>query len=113
MAFARKDRLPGRALTAWLGEANWDVTAHHSLFGRVENLANDELFPASTDPLHDVRFRVTRAELGYAYRLKLVGPVSAAIGGSGFVIAKPDALDAAYGKTPAGWTGFVKLSLGG
>ena len=111
--FAVKNRLPGRALTAWLGEANWDLTAHHSIFGRVENVANDELFPAPTDPLHDAKFRVTRAELGYAYRLKLVGPVSAAIGGNGFVVAKPSALDAAYGKTPVGWTGFIKLSLGG
>lgn len=111
--FAVKNRLPGRALTAWIGEANWDVSVHHSVFGRVENLANDELFPDPVDPLHDRKFRVTRAELGYAYRLKLVGPLEAAIGGSGFVIAKPSALDAAYGKSSAGWTGFVKLSLGG
>ena len=105
--------MPGRSLTAWLGEANWDIGAHHSVFGRVENLANDELFPNPIDPLHDRKFRVTRAELGYAYRLRLVGPIEAAIGGSGFVIAKPSALDTAYGKSPAGWTGFVKLSLGG
>lgn len=111
--FAVKNRVPGRALTAWLGEANWDISAHHSVFGRVENLANDELFPDPIDPLHDRKFRVTRAELGYAYRLKLVGPLEAAIGGSGFLIAKPAALDTAYGKSPAGWTGFIKLSLGG
>ena len=111
--FGMKNRLPGRALTAWLAEANWDLTDHHSLFGRLENVANDELFPDPIDPLHDRKFRVTRAELGYAYRVKLLGPLEAAIGGSGFVIAKPDALDAAYGKAPAGWTGFIKLSLGG
>lgn len=111
--FAVKNRLPGRSLTAWLGEANWDIDDHHSVFGRVENLTNDELFPDPQDPFHDRPFRVTRAELGYAYRLKLIGPLEAAIGGSGFLIAKPAALDAAYGKSPAGWTGFVKLSLGG
>ena len=111
--FGMKNRLPGRTLTAWLAEANWDVTDHHSVFGRVENVANDELFPGPLDPLHDRKFRVTRAELGYAYRIKLLGPLEAAIGGSGFVIAKPSALDAAYGKSPTGWTGFVKLSLGG
>jgi hypothetical protein len=111
--FAVKNRLPGRSLTAWLGEANWDIDDHHSVFGRVENLTNDELFPDPQDPLHDRPFRVTRAELGYAYRLKLVGPLEAAIGGSGFLIAKPAVLDAVYGNSPAGWTGFVKLSLGG
>ena len=111
--FAIKDRLPGRALTAWLGEANWDLSAHHSVFGRVENLANDELFPDPLDPLHDRTFRVTRAELGYAYRLPIGDRASVALGGTGFVIAKPAALDAAYGKAPAGWTGFIKVSLGG
>ncbi|WP_240047578.1 hypothetical protein [Sphingomonas panacisoli] len=111
--FSSKDRLPGRTLTAWIGEANWDLGDHHSLFGRIENVANDELFPDHADPLHDRPFRVTRGELGYAYRLKLFGPVEAAVGGSGLVIGKPRALDGAYGRSPAGWTGFVKLSLGG
>jgi hypothetical protein len=110
--FAAKNRLPGRALTAWFGEANWDLSKHHSLFGRLENVANDELFPDPADPLHDRPFRVTRVEAGYAYRIKLPGPFGLAIGGSGFVTAKPAALDAAYGKSPLGWTAFAKLSLG-
>ena len=111
--FSAKNRLPGRTLTAWIGEANWDLGAHHSLFGRIENVANDELFPNPADPLHDRPFRVMRGELGYAYRVKLIGPLEAAIGGSGFVVGAPRALDGAYGKSPTGWTGFVKLSVGG
>ncbi|MES2097396.1 MAG: hypothetical protein V4459_11625 [Pseudomonadota bacterium] len=110
--FSAKNRLPGRTLTAWFGEANWDLDTHNSLFGRLENVANDELFPNALDPLHDRPFRITRAEAGYAYRIKLPGPFRLAIGGSGFVTAKPAALDAAYGKSPLGWTGFMKLSLG-
>ena len=43
--FSAKNRLPGRTLIAWIGEANWDLGEHHSLFGRLENVANDELFP--------------------------------------------------------------------
>ncbi len=113
VGYGVKNRLPGRALSAWLGEANWDIGRHHSVFGRVENLANDELFPNPLDPLHDRKFRVTRAELGYAYRIPVGDKASIALGGTGFVIAKPAALDAAYGKLPAGWTGFVKVSLGG
>ncbi|MDB5677922.1 hypothetical protein, partial [Sphingomonas bacterium] len=111
--FSAKNRLPGRTLTAWIGEANWNLGAHHALFGRLENVANDELFPGPADPLHDRPFRITRGEIGYAYRLKLIGALNAAIGGSGFLTDKPRALDAAYGRSPAGWTGFVKLSLGG
>jgi len=110
-AFAAKDRVPGRTLTAWLGEVNWDLTKHHTLFGRIENVANDELFPDHADPLHDVAFRVTKVQAGYAYRLPL-GPVNLALGGTLSAFAKPDALDAAYGKSPLGYTVFAKFSLG-
>lgn len=112
-AVAIKNRMPGPALTAFLGEANWDISKRHSLFGRVENLANDELFPNPLDPLHHRIFRVTRAELGYVYRVPLSDKAELAIGGTGFVVATPRALDGAYGRTPAGFTTFVKLSLGG
>src|SRR3546814_2450040 len=59
LAFSAKNRLPGRTLTAWLAEANWDIDRHHSLFGRIENVANDELF-GEGDPLHGRAFRVDR-----------------------------------------------------
>ena len=111
--FSAKNRLPGRTLTAWIGEANWDLGEHHcAVRARSRTSRTTNCFPTPPTRLHDRPFRVTRGELGYAYRLKLIGPVEAAIGGSGFLIAKPAALDAAYGKSPAGWTGFIKLSLG-
>src|SRR3546814_7453906 len=53
LAFSAKNRLPGRTLTAWLAEANWDIDRHHSLFGRIENVANDELF-GEGDPPHEI-----------------------------------------------------------
>jgi hypothetical protein len=111
VAFSAKDRLPARTLTAWLGEVNWDLSRHHTLFGRVENVNNDELFPDHADPLHDVPFRVTKFQAGYAYRLPL-GPVNLALGGTASAFAMPAALDAAYGKSPLGYTVFAKVSLG-
>ena len=111
LGFAAKDRVPGETLTAWVGEANWDLSKHHSLFGRIENVANDELFPDHADPLHDARFRVTRFEGGYAYRVPL-GPAELALGGSLAAYAKPKALDGAYGKAPVSATLFARLSLG-
>lgn len=111
LAFSNKDRAPGRSLTAWLGEANWDIDARNSLFGRVENVANDELFPDHDDPLHDRPFRITKFQLGYARRIP-VGPFELALGGSAAAYAKPDALDAAYGDNPWGYTLFAKFSLG-
>ena len=91
---------------------NWDLDDHHTLFGRVENVKNDELFSDHDDPLHDVPFRVTKFQAGYAYRLPLTGPLNLALGGSIAAFDKPRALDAAYGKNPIGATVFARLSIG-
>ena len=110
-AFSAKQRVPGDTLTAWLGEVNWDLDRHNSLFGRVENVANDELFPNPLSPLHDVTFRVTKFQAGYARHLPL-GPFDLALGGSVNTYAKSVALDAAYGSNPMGYTLFARVSLG-
>jgi hypothetical protein len=112
-AFSSKRRVPGRALTAWLGEANWNIDAHHTVFGRVENVANDELFPDPAHPLHDETFRITKLQVGYAYRLALPdSPVRLALGGTISAFAKPAALNPYYGNNPLGFALFAKLSLG-
>jgi hypothetical protein len=110
-AFSAKNRIPGATLTAWLAEANWDITQRHSVFGRFENAENDELFPDHDDPLHDQAFRVSKFQAGYAYTLP-VGPFGLSLGGSLAAFAKPDALDAVYGDNPLGYTLFAKLTLG-
>jgi hypothetical protein len=110
-AFSAKDRHPGAALTAWLAEANWEVTRRHTLFGRFENVANDELFPDHADPLHDVKFRVSKLQAGYAYTLP-AGPFALSVGGTAATFFKPTALDAHYGDQPMDYTVFAKLTLG-
>jgi hypothetical protein len=111
-AWGLKDHRPGRALPALLAEASWEIGRHHALFGRVEHVANDELFPVETDPNHGRVFHVTKAEGGYAYRLPIAGPFGVAIGGTIAGFAKPTALDGAYGRAPVGWTLFSKFVLG-
>jgi len=110
-AWSVKDREPGRALSAWLAEATYELTPRHAIFGRVENVANDELFPDHDDPRHDRAFRVTKAEAGYAYRLPIAGPFGVALGGTVAAYAKPRALDAVY-DDPVSWTLFAKFALG-
>jgi len=112
LAFSAKNRIPGDTLTAWLGEVNWDLSDHHSLFGRIENVANDELFPDPAHPLHDRVFRVTKAEAGYAWRTPLTDNVNLALGGTVMAYAKPAALAPYYGGAPLGFTLFARLSLG-
>lgn len=111
LAFSAKNRMPGPVLTAWLGEANWKPGGRHNLFGRVEVVQNDELFPDHSHPLHDRIFRVAKFEGGYAYRIPLTHEVDLALGGSVMTYARPAALDPYYGK-PVGFTAFAKLSLG-
>ncbi len=112
VAFAAKDRRPGPTLTAFLTEANWNIDDHNTVFGRIENVRNDELFPDELDPLHEVPFRVTKFQAGYAYRVPLSGPLNLALGGTVSAFAKPSALGTAYGKNPMGFTLFAKFSLG-
>ncbi|MGD9812242.1 MAG: hypothetical protein AB7U35_13080, partial [Sphingobium sp.] len=112
-AFSAKNRDPGDTLTAWLAEANYDLSNHHKLFARVENVKNDELFPDHADPLHDTPFRVTKLQGGYAWTTPLGGgPFNLSVGGSVSAYIKPHALDAAYGAHPWGYTVFTRLSLG-
>jgi hypothetical protein len=112
IAFSAKNRDPGRTLTAFLAEANWDIDDHHTVFGRIENVKNDELFPDDLNPLHEVPFRVSKFQAGYAYRLPVGDKLNLALGGSVSTFATPAALNAAYGKHPVGATVFAKLSLG-
>lgn len=112
-AFSAKNRDPGDTLTAWLAEANYDLSEHHKLFARAENVKNDELFPDHADPLHDRAFRVTKLMGGYAWTTPLgKSPFNFTIGGSASTYFKSDALDAAYGRNPWGYTLFTRLSLG-
>ncbi len=112
-AFSSKNRSVGPVLTAWLAEANWDVTAHHSLFARFENVKNDELFPNPASALHGQPFRVSKFQLGYAWNTPIgSGPIRLSLGGSLSAFAKPVALDTAYGRNPMGYTLFARFSLG-
>lgn len=111
-AWALKDRLPGKALSAFLAEATYDITPRHVVFGRAENVANDELFPDEASPLHDREFRVTKLEAGYAYRLPIASPLELALGGTVAAYVKPRALNPAYGDAPVSWTLFTRLAVG-
>ena len=110
-AFSSKKRVPGDTLTAWLAEANWNLDEHNTLFGRFENVANDELFPDHHDPLHDQTFRVSKFQLGYARRIPIDG-MELALGGSVSAYAKPDALTPYYGRSPLGYTLFLWINFG-
>jgi hypothetical protein len=114
VAFSAKKRDDAATVTAWLAEAHWAIDDRHNVFARVENVANNELFPDHSDPLHDQTFRVSKFQLGYAWQTPLNDDESLnlALGGSVAAYAKPDVLDAVYGKSPLGATIFARITLG-
>jgi hypothetical protein len=115
--YSRKDVRPGRVLPAWLVEATWAMTPRHAIFGRFENVANDELFEREEQlgldpPLAGEIFRVSKVTIGYAYTLPLGKTFAVALGAAASAYAKSARLDAAYGRNPHSLTVFAKLMLG-
>lgn len=116
-AYSRKAITPGRVLPAWLVEATWAVTPRHAVFGRFENVRNDELFEREeqlgiAEPLAGRPFRVSKLTAGYAYTLPLGRNFAVALGAAASAYAKSPALDDAYGRDPHSVTVFAKLMLG-
>ena len=109
--WSRKDRLPGRVLDAWFLESTADLDTRNAVFGRVEQVENDELFDHHM-AMGEQSFRATKFAVGYAHTIPLGAIAGLSLGGSVMAYAKDDALDAAYGKAPKGFTLFAKLSLG-
>jgi hypothetical protein len=115
--YSRKDARPGRVLPAWLAEATWAITSRHAIFGRFENVANDELFEREEQlglapPLAGETFRVSKFTAGYAYTLPLGKSFAVALGAAVSAYAKSAQLYAAYGRNPHSLTVFAKLMLG-
>ena len=109
LAYAIK-QIDGHATHAVFAEANFDISDRHAVFGRVENVENEELFVAPS-LLAGPAYRVTKATLGYGYTIP-IGAVALTLGGSASAYAIPAALDAPYGRAPKSFTLFAKLALG-
>jgi hypothetical protein len=116
-AYSRKAIRLGRVLPAWLAEATYAITEHHAVFGRFENVRNDELFEREeqlgiAEPLAGQPVRVSKFTTGYAYTLPLGKIFAVALGAAASAYAKSSELEAAYGRNPHSLTLFAKLMLG-
>ncbi|PXA85614.1 hypothetical protein DMC47_37030 [Nostoc sp. 3335mG] len=116
-AYSRKAATGDRVLPAWLLEGTWAITRRHAVFGRFENVLNDELFEREeqlgiSEPLIGEPFRVSKFTAGYAYTLPLGKSLAVALGAAASAYAKSDRLDEAYGRNPHSLTIFAKLMLG-
>lgn len=100
------------ALTTTRGEVSWRVGGDDVLFGRVEKLTSDEVFPDQGGPVLERAFRVTKLQAGYARHVAVSEDVSLTVGGSAAAFSTPDLLDGSYGDDRVGYTVFARINLG-
>jgi len=98
-------RLPG-----WLLESTLVAHEQHTVFGRFEQVDNDELFH-DDEPFAGQTFRVRKLTLGYIYDFAKTGQVAWGIGGLVGLYDAPYALDSVYGKHPTSTMVFLQGRL--
>jgi hypothetical protein len=109
LAWGENSNSPGKTLDAFMLESavSWD---RHTVFGRAENVAKDELF-TQPDPLAGRSFHVSKLSLGYVYDFPLSDHLKLGLGALGSVYALPNALDPAYGNSPTSFMLFARMKL--
>lgn len=110
LAWGRNDADPGETLDAYLAEGAIAWRQAHTLFGRLERVEKNELFPES-DPRAEEVFEVGAATLGYRYDLLRDGPIRIGIGGAWSAVHVPRELRDVYGRSPSGTLLFLHLAL--
>ena len=98
------------ALPGWLLESTAVIRDRHTVFGRAEQVDNNELFHHD-EPLYGQVFRVRKLSLGYIYDLPVGGSVRWGVGASVATFAVPGALQPIYGSRPHSVMLFVQGRL--
>jgi hypothetical protein len=104
LAWARKDRIPGDALRAWLFEGAVKPDEHWTVFTRAEQVEQDELAGH-----HGGVSTVRKLSAGAIYDLRLSDTVKLGFGGLVSAFDTPASLG--YGD-PNGGMAFVRLKIG-
>lgn len=99
-----------KKLDGWLLESTLAIGQRHTVFGRFEQVNNDELIEGSS-PLAGQTFRVRKASVGYIYDFAKLGPATLGVGGLVGFPRIPAALDAEYGSSPRSYMAFVQARL--
>lgn len=107
LVWGRNERDEGDS-DGFLIESNYNWADRNYLFGRIENVEKDELFPAS-DPRSEQTFTINAFSLGYARDIGRSRGFETALGAMATVYAKPDALDPVYGRSPVSVQVFLRI----
>jgi len=110
LAWGRNAPSAGPASSAWLLESALRLARAHTLFGRLERVAKDELFlPGAA--LYGHSFTINRLSLGYIRDFAHLGALDLGLGGLISTYSYPSTLNAAYGSRPASFMVFVRARL--
>lgn len=110
-AWGQNANHPGNRLDAYLLESTLNLKHDHTVFGRFENLEEDELLH-DEDPLADQVFTVNKLSLGYMYNFpKLCFHLQPSIGGLVSTYWLPHAIRKEYGDHPLSYMLFGRIGL--
>lgn len=109
-AWGRNTNTPGKSLDAYLVESAASLREGHTLFGRIERVAKDELF-VSDAPQAGQAFTVGKASLGYVHDFSVASHLKLALGGLVSTYSIPNSLDSVYGSHPVSYMAFARLKL--
>jgi len=109
LAWGRNTPSAGPVSDAWLLESALKLTDAHTLFGRLERVAKDELFlPGAA--LYGRSFTVNKLSLGYVFDFARLGALDIGLGGLISAYRYPSTLKAAY-DSPVSFMVFVRARL--
>jgi len=110
VAFGRNDPQPGTSSDAWLLESALILADMHTLFGRAEHVAKNELFLPG-QPLYGGTFTINSLSLGYIYDFTHLAQSRIGIGGLVTLYRYSSTLDATYGDGPVSTMLFLRIKL--
>src|ERR1700724_440721 len=100
----------GQASDAWLLESALRLGGAHTLFGRLERVAKDELFlPGAA--LNGRSFTINKLSLGYIRDFARLGALDLGLGALVSTYRYPSTLNAAYGSRPMSFMVFMRARL--
>ena len=97
-----------RKLDGWLLEVTGSPAKDHTLFTRIEQVEQDELFDHD-HPLHGRVFDIRKATLGYIYDFARTGTARWSVGALASAFQVPDDMRPYYGAHPHAYMAFLQL----
>jgi hypothetical protein len=97
-------------LDAYLLESAYRFSQQHTVFGRLERAAKDELFLDGAEQAGQT-FKVSKLSVGYVYDFPLWQRMKFGVGGLVSAYALPSQLDTVYGSSPNSWMLFGRVKI--